>query len=76
MVTGCRLHSSLTARISLFRLVEGGVGQLLIRKVRRHNKVQLSKAEFNLSVPSYLAQCQFNVRKLLLESLIHVLLQV
>lgn len=34
------------------------------------------REECEKSAPSYLAQCQFNVGKLLLESLIHVLLQV
>lgn len=39
-------------------------------------ELKAPRGDCNISVPSYLAKSQLDVRKLLLESLIHVLLQV
>lgn len=76
MVTGCRPQSSPTARISLFRLRDR------VRETEsstHHDPAQPNGTGFRTAAgyaPADLAQSQFDVRKLLLERLIHVLLQV
>lgn len=50
--------------------------QLWCENVLRKGVLCLKQGQWHLCVPPYLAQSQLDVRKLLLESLIHVLLQV